>query len=150
MRETWAAAKRADGSQSCRVAYQADGKCVGCGADGSKVPHGWLVECEPTKAPSFGLAAYGGRWRSPIHMPRWASRITLEVTDVRVERLQDISEEDAEAEGMRESIVLPGDRGSFVPEFADLWHFLNEKRGFGWDTNPWVWVVEWRGRDERR
>lgn len=80
------------------------------------------------------------KWRPSIHMPRWASRITLEITDVRVERLQDISEADAKAEGVNESIVLPGDRGSFVASFGYLWESIH---GAGsWCVNPWVWVIE--------
>jgi hypothetical protein len=80
-------------------------------------------------------------------MPRWASRIQLEVTDVRVERVQDISEEDARAEGCEgfTDPNLPGSAiGSCEDEFKDLWNSINEKRGFGWDVNPWVWVVEFR------
>ncbi len=86
-----------------------------------------------------------GRWRHSIHMPRWASRITLEVTGVRVERLQDISEADACAEGiMRASgvcgqTVRPGPRD----HFADLWDRINNDRA-SWASNPWVWVVEFR------
>ncbi|WP_340109474.1 hypothetical protein [Pikeienuella sp. HZG-20] len=79
------------------------------------------------------------RWRSPIHMPRWASRLTLTVTDVRVQRVQDISEEDALAEGV-ERLRYPerGDWGWPQERFRDLWDGLNAKRGFGWDVNPWV------------
>jgi len=87
-------------------------------------------------------------WRPSIHMPRWASRITLRVKDVRVERVQEISPEDAMAEGIRH-IARWGPRGELIqamldaPEtFASLWNSINAKRGFGWDANPWVWVVE--------
>ena len=86
-----------------------------------------------------------------IHMPRWASRITLEVTGVRVEQLQDISEADARAEGAREcdpvsgrEVLLAGasQRGSFVLHYRDIWEQIN---GTGsWAANPWVWVVEFR------
>lgn len=81
------------------------------------------------------------RWRPSIHMPRWASRITLEVTGVRVERLQDISEADALAEGVDS---LPLDTRLATPrlDFSALWESIN---GSGsWDANPWVWVVEFR------
>ena len=81
------------------------------------------------------------RWTPSIHMPRHASRITLEVTGVRVERLQDISEADAIAEGVRNSLHLPG--GRFAREnFAHLWWTIN---GDGsWESNPWVWVIEFK------
>jgi hypothetical protein len=94
-----------------------------------------------------------GKWRPSIHMPRWASRITLEVTDVRVERLQDISEEDANAEGVKvlqTRVVVPFSNPVERIElnhrnyFATLWDDINYKRGFGWDKNPWVWVVEFK------
>ena len=84
-------------------------------------------------------------WRNPLFMPRWASRLTLTVTDVRVQRVQDISEYDAEAEGAEP--MLMDDDGSFFlfPDggrhrtgFSGLWDHLNAKRGFGWIANPWV------------
>lgn len=79
------------------------------------------------------------RWRPSIHMPRWASRITLEVVGVRVERLQDISEEDAKAEGC----ALSADWKAFgVVAFQQLWESINGPGS--WDANPWVWVVEFR------
>jgi len=85
-----------------------------------------------------------GRLRRGMHMPRWASRLTLVVTDVRVQRLQEISEADAETEGLERA---PGGRWSgaegqagMCPRsaYALLWNSLNAKRGFGWDANPWV------------
>ncbi len=82
-----------------------------------------------------------------IHMPRWASRITLEITSVRVERLQDISEADALAEGVTDdgSLVtdLAGnDRGGAFAAFATLWEVINGADS--WDDNPWVWAIEFR------
>lgn len=82
------------------------------------------------------------RWTPAIHMPRWASRITLEVTGVRVERLNNISDADAAAEGW------PGfteDSGlDAMAWYSELWDSLNASRGYGWEANPWVWVVEFR------
>jgi len=93
------------------------------------------------------LEAYreGGKWRPSIFMPRWASRITLEVVNVRVERVRDIKDDDAKAEGatLDNSGRLEG-IGNFVDGFAIVWDKINKKRGFGWDVNPWVWVVEFK------
>jgi hypothetical protein len=93
-------------------------------------------------------------WRPSIHMPRWASRLTLEVTAVRVERVADISEADARAEGITDGGCLtcgknepcgcddpkPDARDSFVW----LWDSINAERGYGWSVNPFVWVVEFK------
>lgn len=82
------------------------------------------------------------RWKPSIHMPRWASRITLDVTGVRVQRVQDLSYDDAFAEG----IPTPRD-GCPIEEFAYLWDSINKKRGFEWELNPWVWVIGFRMAD---
>jgi hypothetical protein len=88
------------------------------------------------------------KWRSPIHMPRWASRILLEITDARVQRVQEISEEDAIAEGVGKDCPV-----GYIPAwqraphsycFAQLWDSINEPCGFGWDENPWVWALTFR------
>lgn len=137
-----------------RVAYPADGQTVDFGwAD--DIPGDW----------NMPKAAEKGNVPS-IHMPRWASRITLEVTDVRVERLKEISEQDAVAEGIEEvSALWPADdegfEGAPYPSYADygpdangcfsgygaaglsfmkLWDSLNAQRA-PWDSNPWVTVT---------
>ena len=86
-------------------------------------------------------------WKPSIHMPRWASRILLEITDVRVERLQDISEEQALAEGIAKHPggghhVEDGKHhwASPIDSFAGLWSSV----GGDWDTNPWVWCVNFK------
>lgn len=85
------------------------------------------------------------RWKPGIHMPRWASRITLEVTEVRVQRLQDISDEDAKAEGAPAlpppGSTLPHGPGepSHAVGFRHLWCTINGTES--WDANPWVWAV---------
>lgn len=87
-----------------------------------------------------------GRWKPSIHMPRWASRILLEIVSVRVERLQEIGEADCWAEGIDRMPDTRGwrDRASEYPReaYADLWEQIN---GSGsWSANPWVWVVEFK------
>jgi len=76
-----------------------------------------------------------------IHMPRWASRITLEVVSIRVERVQEISDVDAIAEGIE---PLRQCVGFEVEEFSRLWDSINAKRGFGWEKNPWIWALTFR------
>ena len=82
-----------------------------------------------------------------IHMPRWASRLTLEITGVRVERLQGISETDCYAEGIQRFAVVgdPTDEDMECLaryEYRDLWESINGP--ISWDANPWVWVVEFK------
>lgn len=102
----------------------------------------------------YGAGPFVGRitkWRSLRYMPKWAARIWLKVKDVRVERVQDISEDDARAEGCITFSDKIGD-GKFddVYEFdltardafVELWDSINAKRGYGWGINPWVWAIE--------
>lgn len=97
---------------------------------------GFYVEPLAKYAPG---AADHIKWRPSIHMPRWASRILLEVTDVRVQRLQEISEADARAEGVGSPITRDQKR----PGFMRLWDEINGAR-CPWDSNPWVWAVSFR------
>jgi len=97
-----------------------------------------------TDQPDF----YGVHWRPSIHMPRWASRITLEITDVRVERVQDIGAYDALAEGIKPRGMDGVDIATnLIDDFRELWDSINAKRGFGWDANPWVWVIKFKRVD---
>lgn len=107
----------------------------------------------------------GSAWTPSIHMPRWSSRITLEITGVRVERVQDISEDDAKAEGAEPwfragdgakeisngteySIEnVPEDKRLYRIGFEYLWNSINAKRGYGWNSNPFVWVIEFKRVD---
>lgn len=86
-------------------------------------------------------ALFPPKWTPSIHMPRWASRIQLQVTAVRVERVQEINVIDAEKEGIGPTSPDKGFDTSRL-RFRKLWDSINAKRGFGWDVNPWVWVVE--------
>ncbi len=92
------------------------------------------------------------RWRPSIHMPRWASRVMLEVTGVRVERVQSINPADAlaewcSAEQHSGGLGDPCDELRLLQSFQYLWDSINAKRGFGWEQNPWVWVVEFKKVD---
>ena len=79
-------------------------------------------------------------WEPAVSMPRWASRITLEVTGVRVERLQDITHKDALKEGVEYNVSMRD--GAPIPRFRKLWDSIYANRGLCWDANPWVWVGE--------
>ena len=118
--------------------------------------------CETANGPCFGYEYIfqaeptdhlptGEKWRPSIHMPREAARIFLRVTGVRVERLQDITNEDAEKEGCRG--VYHGRKGfpgsgfvlTPVDEFSEEWHGTikpSDRPIYGWAANPWVWVIE--------
>jgi hypothetical protein len=99
---------------------------------------------------------YEGPWRPSIFMPRLYSRITLEVVGIRVERVQDISASDALAEGIERSqrvkgmaVIKNDDLGGYdvvkpVYAFYRLWDSINAKRGYSWESNPWVWVIEFK------
>ena len=133
VRETWAPVARGEAAEDirdCRIEYRAD--------TGASRPGGW--DAAPHDAEAL-------RWRPSIHMPRWASRITLEITDVRVERLTSISEDDARSEGV--AGVAPRCAAmaavSFRGAFALLWDSINGKRnGCAWADDPWVWAISFR------
>lgn len=86
---------------------------------------------------------WAGRLRPGRFMPKWmrSQMPKGEILDIRVERIQDITEGDAEAEGVDPMTVLPGDQDCYIGTFALLWQELNFKRGFGWEANPWVWAI---------
>jgi len=113
-------------------------------------------ECLLYKASKYEKTkAYHGRngwvqikWRPSIFMPREAARIFLMVTNVRVERLQDITPDNARAEGHPQRPEISDDpqvhNDAAIDWFMDTWDYVNAKRGYGWDTNPWVWVIEFK------
>ncbi|MBE0135362.1 ASCH domain-containing protein [Klebsiella michiganensis] len=104
-------------------------------------PAGW--DCAPNDAEAL-------KWRPSIHMPRWASRILLEITNVRVERLNAISQEDAQAEGMeltgwRPTYSDPDSGGEVMTpydNFAELWSSIYGDES--WKANGWVWVISFK------
>ena len=136
-------------------------------SDGDLISPIYRADCEEYEdGDGYGFTPC---WRPSIFMPRWASRLTLEIVSVRVERLQDIGQMDVIHEGMtmltkdggrvykfgmEDKDGLPGtdDDGwewqdwnaDHAKSFARLWDSTNAKRGYGWDANPWVWVIEFK------
>jgi hypothetical protein len=144
VRETWAPVDHIVGTE------REDPVCVGYRAD-----H-WAICHEADNVHALNTYAWNWdmvKWRPSIHMPRWASRLTLEVVSVRVERLREITEADALAEGIdtesddfarAEGLVAAGaSRPAAVFAFADLWDSL-AKPGTRWEDNPWIWCVEFK------
>lgn len=90
------------------------------------------------------------KWRPSIFMPRWASRLTLGITRVRIERVQEINCIDLRDEGIPcpshdfASGFCKGECPDLRRGFATGWTKINGDRGFGWDTNPWVWVIDFK------
>lgn len=121
VRETWQHSNHPFGplDKTCAIFYRADYSADPHGMDGEKSPEGKYRQ-----------------WRPSIHMPRWASRILLEITGIRVERLQDISEADCRAEGLGDTV----DRAHHW--YRVLWEQINGPGS--WEANPWVWVVEFK------
>jgi hypothetical protein len=132
VRETWGAVWPADEPvplRQCEIEYRAD-LPPGC----TDRPGEWPAD--------EGNGPEVPKWRPSIHMPRWASRITLRITDIRVERLQDITEDDARAEGC-DSAAWEDEAGNGINSYRESFAFLwGQIKGPGaWDENPWVWVV---------
>ncbi len=132
-----------------------EGYCIGNNKRGEYANIIYKSACEPFYLrvdwnewleKEVNKGGYISKWRPSIHMPRWASRINLEITEVRVERVQEITEEDCIVEGCPHALMmLPT-----VPMqkwYEHLWDSLNAKRGYGWSANPWVWVVSFRRID---
>lgn len=81
-------------------------------------------------------------WKSSMFIPRWASRITLEITNIRVERVQDITEDDAEKEGDPKQGLIASEN-DHTTWFQHLWDSINGKK-YPWESNPWTWVIEFK------
>ncbi|MBO6755789.1 MAG: hypothetical protein JJ902_05650 [Roseibium sp.] len=150
VREAWRTPESLDGLSPRQIAE----RCEELGYRGPWCPrvteadnltHQWCEE------DGFRDDEPAGRLRAARHMPRWASRLTLKVTNVRVQRVQAISDQDAMAEGVEVAVAPVAGRdididGDYWPGgprrmFKTLWNGLNEARGFGWETNPWVVAV---------
>ncbi|MDV5676458.1 hypothetical protein QM129_19395 [Klebsiella pneumoniae] len=159
VRETWAILGNEHG---CYVDWE-DNLCKGDERSAARIYRAsceqrpgdyglWSIPDDAYWKPHTKEHKFEGAWRPSIHMPRWASRILLEITDVRVERLNAISEEDARAEGIIDGGCLncgePEPCGCANPEpdatdaFAYLWQSIYGQDN--WNANPWVWVIEFK------
>lgn len=127
--------------ESFWIEHDADvinGRVVDCGINLKEDSWADVWYCatdEPPKHPSFFHSKHPS-----IHMPRWASRITLQIESIRVEQVRVISRGDIKAEG-----VKPRNDAWPYPhrnDFIKLWNSINAKRGYSWESNPWVWVIE--------
>lgn len=138
VRETWGSADHYyqdhENDDPSVVAYAADRSAIQFHAK------------TPRPTPSWDIAQWNWdkmRWRPSNQMPRWASRITLEVVDVRVERLQDITNEDAMAEGLTKAYLQAWNLNA-QEGFQELWQTQCEGKRAPWASNPWVWVVSFK------
>lgn len=126
--------------EGCEIGFDGSGKPIMAtfpDADGwQDTSQGFVLHPQaPAGAERWCLS---WRRRPSIFMPRWASRLTLEVTEVRVQRLREITDEDARAEGVRDD----GARDHVGP-FSVLWSAINGKRA-AWASDPWVWAISFR------
>jgi hypothetical protein len=136
VRETWATEKRMNNKPPSFL------------GEASDIPL-WYKATLPDERYPLLSRVIQGNWRPSVRMPRWASRITLEITEVRVERVQEISEGDAIAEGCLSDAELTDDGNDYSGLYAGdrfylLWDSLNAKRGYSWSNNPWVWVISFK------
>ncbi|MWJ65561.1 hypothetical protein, partial [Escherichia coli] len=150
VREAWAILGNEDG---CSVDWN-DNLCRGDEKNAARI---YRASCEQ-KPGDYGLWSipddadwkphtvnekFDGGWRPSIHMPRWASRILLEITDVRVERLRDMSEADAKAEGASPAMYkITPPEAVYRVGFGDIWRSIYGQDN--WLSNPWVWVIEFK------
>lgn len=119
----------------------------------TRAPLGDYPKCNYTFMYRADVPQEYSKWKPGIHMPKEACRLFLKVTDVRAERLRDISEPDAIAEGCISTAVVDPDgsdyTGSYASEeFKHLWNSINSSPDKNWDANPWVWVVEFEITDK--
>jgi len=136
VREAW---RPAVSDVACTNEYRADGAHIKI--DDTEIDASiWLSYRKPEEQyPDMAPP----KWRPSIHMPRWASRLTLEITDVRVERLHEITGADARAEGFSGGHgAIPGYGYSATPveHFVHVWDSIYRN----WKSNPWVWVIEFK------
>jgi len=111
----------------------------------------YAATCELGSEDARPGQAYRPFWRKrpSIHMPRWASRLDLKVKGIRVERVQRISTKDALAEGVDYAEPNDGEWYDPIEHFRLLWDSINAKRGYEWNRNPWVWVIDFKVAEQQ-
>lgn len=152
VREAWRTGSKLDADSPKRIAERAEeaGFSVAGGEAACPIRYeadGFVRQWGDADEQDFGM---WGRYRHSRFMPKWASRLTLVITDIRVERLQDISEEDAISEGMQ--ILIDRYKNKISGRIhSDWWYrycfqnYIDEINGNGtWDANPWVWIISFR------
>lgn len=132
---------------------QLKGSRIVTAPDGTEVEVLYRADAPVLSQNTLALSNDGLRWLPSIHMHRWASRFLLEITDVRVERVQDISEEDAIAEGTGPDMVcspeyaarhgFEGTEHDFIFRYRCVWDSINGKK-HPWESNPWVWAITFK------
>ena len=162
VRETWATLGNEDGccvdweGNLCKVDERSAARIYRASCEQRPGDYGlWSIPDDTYWKPHTKEHKFEGAWRPSIHMPRWASRILLEITDVRVERLNAINEHDAQAEGVAKL------RGGFWKHYQPGWtqHQLSARGSFvtlwksiygdeSWNSNPWVWVIKFKRIEE--
>lgn len=156
VRETWAILGNEDGccidweEKLCKADERSAARIYRASCEQRPGNYGlWSIPDDADWKPHTKDYQYEGAWRPSIHMPRWASRITLEITDVRVERLNSISQSDAIAEGAppsHRSIDAVSQQFGY-PDFSRSWFGQTWGHIYGdesWQANPWVWVIEFK------
>lgn len=109
----------------------------------------YKADCDIYRLDSLNFAGFG--WKPSIHMPKEAARIWLKVTNVRVERLQDITADDIRSEGLSSIAVHAGNMEIALKEWKKLWNSTIKKSDldrYGWNANPYVWVIEFERREK--
>ncbi|MDM4221801.1 hypothetical protein QTP17_23925 [Klebsiella pasteurii] len=147
VRETWAILGNEDGccidweEKLCKADERSAARIYRASCEQRPGNYGlWSIPDDADWKPHTKDYQYEGAWRPSIHMPRWASRILLEITNVRVERLKSISDSDAIREGCSTANMKSGDCVADV--FARLWSSIYGAES--WNANPWVWVISFK------
>jgi hypothetical protein len=141
--EIWAQTEKGESVQ-LKSKYQ-EGDILWVRETWLKADDGFHYRADATPASEQAREDYGYKWRPSIHMPREAARLFLEVKNVRIERVREIMPEDKKREGFSDchrAYPCAEYNECNTPCFMKTWDTLNAKRGYSWERNPWVWVIE--------